>query len=95
MIDSQETETQLRQLSPLQQQEAGLKRLAQFLGECSWCLERSKPGTKKQIGRNFFDEARLDTGEEVALKSTAGLESFFRLSYECHIGDIGSDPEGI
>ena len=50
---------------------------------------------RNKLARVLFEEVRLDTGGKVtALKPTAELEPFFRLSYECQIGDIGSDPEG-
>jgi hypothetical protein len=72
LTDFQETETLLRQLSPLQQQ-ADLKRLAQFLANVAGAWKEANQEQKNRLGRILFDEVRLDAGEEVALKSTAEL----------------------
>ena len=48
------------------------------------------------MAKVLFEEIRLDNrGKVVAVKPKNDLEPFFRLSYECHVKDIGCDPGGI
>jgi len=65
LTEFQETETQLRQLSPLQHQEGGLKRLAQFLGNVAAAWREATQEQRNKLARVLFEEIRLDTGGKV------------------------------
>jgi hypothetical protein len=91
----QQTETQLRQLTPVRDEEDKLKRLAHFLFNVADAWRAATQEQRNKLARTLFEEIRIDSGGKVvAVKPKAEFEPFFKLSYECHAKDIASDPEG-
>ena len=94
--DYEETESQLRQLSPVENREDELKRLSDFLANVADAWRQANQEQRNKLARVLFEEIRLDSGGKVlAVKPRAELGPFFKLSYECHARDIGCDPGGI
>ena len=91
-----ETETQLRQLAPGRNGQEELERLAHFLADVADAWRKANQEQRNELARVLFKEIRLENGGKVvAVKPRPELETFFKLSYECHAKDIGCDPGGI
>jgi site-specific DNA recombinase len=92
----QETEAQIRQLTPSENKADELQNLAHFLANVADAWREANQEQRNKLARALFKEIRLDSGGKVAaVKPRPELEPFFKLSYECHAKDIGCDPGGI
>ena len=89
------TERQLRQLSPPEDKQQELQRFAHFLTNVADAWRQANQEQRNKLARTLFDQIRLDSsGRVIAVKPRAELEPFFRISYECHAGNIAGDPDG-
>ena len=94
--EHRDLENQLNQLSPMDGKIGELKRLAQFLANVADAWTAASEEQKNKLANVLFDKIEFGSGGKVlAVKPKTELEPFFRLSYEHHAKDIGSDPEGI
>jgi site-specific DNA recombinase len=92
----QQTETQLRQLTPARDEKDKLKGLAHFLSNVADAWRAANQEQRNKLARTLFEEIRIDSGGKVvAVKPKSEFQPFFKLSYERHAKDIGSDPSGI
>jgi len=77
----QETEAQLRQLSPVRNREAELEGLAHFLAKMADAWREANQIQRNKLAKALFEEVRLDNGGRVvAVKPKSELQPFFRLS---------------
>ena len=94
LTEFQETEAQIKELSPFRHRESELERLAQFLGDVAGAWREATQEQRNKLARVLFEEVRLDSdGRVVALKPVPELQPFFRLSYERQPEDIACHPE--
>lgn len=89
-------ENQLERLNPIGCKSKILEELARFLTAVNIAWKEANQSERNRIARVLFDDILLDSkGIVVALKPRIELEPFFRLSFEAHKKNLGSDPEGI
>ena len=96
LAEYEETEHQLRNLSPLEGKGHDLERLAHFLANVADAWREANQEQRNKLARTLFEDIRLDNDHKVvAVKPRPELAPFFQVSYECQPADIAGGPEGL
>ena len=88
-------QAQLQSLAPAKDQGKSLEKLALFLKDISEAWKEADGQQQNRLAKQLFDIVWIKDKKVLAITPRPEFKPFFRLSYECHAKDIGSDPEGI